>query len=239
MAIRIGTRDGDTLEATVGADVLFGRARTDWLRGLAAKDELYGAEGTATLEGDDGSNLQDQHGTVSTAANGAASNRCFGQRGSRMNKADNRFTLHFVAQPEHIDARGHVNNAVWVRWMEEIAAAHWMADALPEHVDAFVWLVIRHEIDFRGNVGEGEIVEAVTEIREPPRGARSDRYVTFRDAGGKELVRAKTTWAMIDRITGRLARVTAEVAAPFLQDHCADACAMGRGSQPSASAIVD
>ena len=162
----------------------------------------------------DGSTLQDQHRALGSAANRATSSVCM----KLSEKMDKCFTLRFTAQPEDIDARGHVNNAVWVRWMEEIAAAHWMADALPEHVDAFVWLVIRHEIDFRGNVQEGESVEGMTEIREPPRGARSDRYVTFRDGAGKELVRAKTTWAMIDRATGRPARVTAEVAAPFLKD---------------------
>ena len=127
-----------------------------------------------------------------------------------------RFTMRFTARAEDIDENGHVNNTVWVRWMEELATAHWMADARREHVDAFVWVVTRHEIDYRGNVGEGEEVEAVTEIREPPSGARFDRYVTFRNTDGKELVRAKTTWAMIDRATGRIARVPAEVAEPFL-----------------------
>jgi acyl-CoA thioester hydrolase len=127
-----------------------------------------------------------------------------------------RFTMRFTARAEDIDENGHVNNTVWVRWMEAIATAHWMADARPEHVEAFVWVVTRHEIDYRGNVGEGEEVETITEIREPPSGARFDRYVTFRDARGKDLVRAKTTWAMIDRATGRIARVTPEVAEPFL-----------------------
>ena len=128
----------------------------------------------------------------------------------------NRFALTFTARPEHIDENGHVNNIVWVRWMEEIATAHWMADARAEDVDAYVWVVTRHEIDYRGNVGAGEAVEAVTEIREGPSGARFDRHVSFRDRSGKEIVRAKTTWAMIDKATGRLARVPAEVAAPFL-----------------------
>jgi acyl-CoA thioester hydrolase len=128
-----------------------------------------------------------------------------------------RFNKRFTALPEHIDENGHVNNAVWVRWMEEIATAHWMADARPQDVEAYVWVVTRHEIDYRGNVGAGDEVEAVTEIRKGPSGARFDRHVIFRNAGGKELVRAKTTWAMMDRATGRLARVAPEVAEPFLE----------------------
>ena len=124
--------------------------------------------------------------------------------------------MHFTAGPEHIDELGHVNNAVWVRWMEEVATAHWMAEGRPEDVARYAWVVTRHEIDYRGNVRAGEEVTAMTEIREPPSGARFDRFMTFTDASGKELVRARTTWAMIDRASGRLMRVPAEVAEPFL-----------------------
>jgi acyl-CoA thioester hydrolase len=129
-----------------------------------------------------------------------------------------RFTMGFTADAEHIDELGHVNNAVWVRWMEEIATAHWQADGRPQDVERYAWVVTRHEIDYRGNVTAGAEVTAVTEIREPPTGARFDRHVTFSDAAGRELVRARTTWAMIDRATGRLMRVPADVAEPFLPD---------------------
>ena len=127
----------------------------------------------------------------------------------------NAFRLTFTALPEHIDANGHVNNAVWVRWMEELATAHWLRDALPEHVAAFVWVVTRHEIDYRGNVKEQAMVTGTTEIREGPRAARFDRHFTFTNTAGRVLVRARTSWAMIDKASGRPLRVPAEVAAPF------------------------
>ncbi|RIV83863.1 acyl-CoA thioesterase [Aurantiacibacter zhengii] len=127
-----------------------------------------------------------------------------------------RFSLTFTARPEHIDANGHVNNTVWVRWMEELAVAHWDAHAAPEHREAYVWVVTRHEIDYRGNVTEGAEVTGETIIKDGPRGARFDRHYEFRDAQGKALVRAKSTWAMVDKASGRLLRVPAEVAAPFL-----------------------
>jgi acyl-CoA thioester hydrolase len=127
----------------------------------------------------------------------------------------NSFALTFIAKPEHIDENGHVNNAVWVQWMEALATAHWNADADPAHVAAYAWLVTRHEIDYRGNIGQGEQVEAVTEVREGPSGARFDRHFTFTDASGKAIVRAKTTWAMVDRQTGRVMRVPPAVVAPF------------------------
>lgn len=127
----------------------------------------------------------------------------------------NRFSITFTAGPQHIDVMGHVNNAVWVKWMEALAVAHWQACARMEDIDRYVWVVTRHEIDYKGNIGEGETAVAETFIPEAPHGARFDRRVDFRNAAGKVIVSARTTWAMIDKTTGRLCRVTPEIAAPF------------------------
>jgi acyl-CoA thioester hydrolase len=127
----------------------------------------------------------------------------------------NRYSLTFTAHPEHIDELGHVNNAVWVDWIQQIATAHWSAVAAPEHQAQYVWVVTRHEIDYRGNIGPGDTVRAETFIPSAPAGARFDRRVDFRDRAGKVIVSAKTTWAMLDRASGRLARVRDEIAALF------------------------
>jgi len=129
------------------------------------------------------------------------------------------FSKTFTAAAEHIDVMGHVNNAVWVQWVQDLATAHWDAVADPAHAAEFVWLVIRHEIDYRGNIAEGESVTGETWIPGDARGAKSTRRVDFRDAGGKIIVSANTTWAMLHRETGRLARVRPEIIAPFRSDH--------------------
>ena len=126
------------------------------------------------------------------------------------------FTRTFIASPEHIDELGHVNNTVWLQWVQEIAVAHWNTVAAPEHVAHFFWVVTRHEIDYRGNIGEGESVAATTYIPDPPKGARFDRCVDFRDAQGRVIVAARSTWAMIEKATGRLTRIRDEHSAPFL-----------------------
>jgi acyl-CoA thioester hydrolase len=125
------------------------------------------------------------------------------------------FTRPFTATAADIDELGHVNNAVWVRWIQDMATAHWAAVADPAHVAAYIWVVTRHEIDYRGNVALDESVTAKTWIEKQPRGATFDRRVEFVNAAGKTIVSANTTWAMIDRASGRLCRVPAEVAAPF------------------------
>ncbi|MFW5633331.1 MAG: acyl-CoA thioesterase [Erythrobacter sp.] len=125
------------------------------------------------------------------------------------------FRRTFVAGPQHIDELGHVNNTVWVQWIQDLATAHWEAAARPEHVAAFFWVVIRHEIDYRGNIAEGEVAHGATWIGGEPKGAKSVRRVEFTDDAGKKIVSAATTWAMLDRESGRLARVRDEIIAPF------------------------
>lgn len=128
------------------------------------------------------------------------------------------FSHTVTARPEHIDILGHVNNAVWVQWIQDLAIAHWEAAAAPEHVDAYIWVVTRHEIDYLRPALEGDVVTGTTWIEEPPRGARFDRYMEFTGADGKPCIRAKTTWAMLDSASRRPVRVTPEIAAPFLAD---------------------
>jgi len=127
------------------------------------------------------------------------------------------FALEIVARPEDIDELGHVNNAVWVRWIQDVAVAHWRSTADPAHVDAYIWVVTRHEIDYLGNVQVGEIVTARTWVPAPPRGARFDRHVAFSGPDGKDKVRAISTWALIDRASGRLLRVPPAITARFVE----------------------
>jgi acyl-CoA thioester hydrolase len=126
------------------------------------------------------------------------------------------FELTFTAGPEHIDQLGHVNNAVWVQWMEQVAVAHWDSVADAAHRAAYFWVVVRHEIDYLRPAVEGDRIVARTWIGEAPRGARFDRHVEFTGADGRVCVRARTDWAIIDKALGRPIRVPAEVVAPFL-----------------------
>ena len=126
------------------------------------------------------------------------------------------FEQSLTAHPDDIDELGHVNNAVWVRWIQDMATSHWQAVAAPEHIAAYFWVVTRHEIDYRGNIAAGESVTGRTWIESQPKGAQFDRRVDFVDGKGKVIVRANTIWAMIDKATGRLARVRPEVSAPFI-----------------------
>ena len=126
------------------------------------------------------------------------------------------FTHAVTALPEHIDELGHVNNAVWVQWIQLVALAHWYSVADPAHQDDYGWVVVRHEIDYLRAAFAGDVLTANTGVGEAPKGARFDRHMEFVGDEGKVRVRAVTQWAIIDKAAGRPIRVPPEVVAPFL-----------------------
>lgn len=126
------------------------------------------------------------------------------------------FEMALTALPEHIDVLGHVNNAVWIQWMERVATTHWEAVAAAEHQTAYFWVVVRHEVDYLRPALEGDRITART-WAEPPQGAKSVRNMEFLGNDGRPCVRARTQWAIIDKAAGRPIRVPPEVIAPFME----------------------
>ena len=125
------------------------------------------------------------------------------------------FSIPVTATAADIDELGHVNNAVYVRWIQTVATAHWQAVARPADIARYVWVVTRHEIDYLRPTLAGESLTLTTWVG-MPKGARFDRLVEISSATGRVRVRATTIWALIDQATGRAVRVPPEVAAPFL-----------------------
>lgn len=125
------------------------------------------------------------------------------------------FCQSFTALSEDIDDLGHVNNTVWLKWVQDIATAHWKSAGRPADIDRFLWVVVRHEIDYRGNIGEGESVNGETWIESRVRGAKSDRRVDFKNSEHQIIVSARTTWAMLERDSKRLVRIKPEIVLPF------------------------
>lgn len=115
-----------------------------------------------------------------------------------------------VQEPD-IDALGHVNNVVYVRWVQEVAAAHWEHVASQELRARYLWVVLRHEIDYKNPAFLQDEVVGTTWVGDY-QGARFERFVTLstRD-NNKVLAQAKTTWCMLDARTMRPTRITQEV----------------------------
>ncbi|MFL6733180.1 MAG: acyl-CoA thioesterase [Sphingomicrobium sp.] len=126
------------------------------------------------------------------------------------------FEMALTALPGHIDILGHVNNAVWIQWMERVATSHWETMASPEHQEAYYWVVVRHEVDYLRAAHEGDRITARTWVGDAPQGAKFARHMEFLGNDGRPCVRALTQWAIIDKAAGRPIRVPPEVVAPFM-----------------------
>jgi acyl-CoA thioester hydrolase len=117
--------------------------------------------------------------------------------------------------PADIDALGHVNNIVYLRWVQEVAGAHWFAAAPAEDQAGLVWMVVRHEIDYLAPAGPGDEVVLRTWIGGAA-GLRFDRHTEVLRAGDRKvLAKAKTVWVPIDAATGRPKRVSDRVRRMF------------------------
>jgi acyl-CoA thioester hydrolase len=129
------------------------------------------------------------------------------------------FTQRFAVAAADIDELGHVNNIVYLRYAQDIAIAHWRTRAPPEMLDAFVWVVTRHEVDYRAQLELGDDVEVRTWVDEAPRGPSWIRFVEVYKAGAeKSSAQIKSNWVMLDAQTRRMKRVPLDLAARFMRD---------------------
>jgi acyl-CoA thioester hydrolase len=117
--------------------------------------------------------------------------------------------------PADIDDLNHVNNIVYVRWVQDVAKAHWFCAAPPEDQAGLIWMVVRHEIDYLSPAVADDELILRTWIGAAA-GLRFDRHTEIlRAADRKVLAKAKTVWVPIDPATGRPKRVSERVRKMF------------------------
>ena len=127
----------------------------------------------------------------------------------------NAFTLPIVVARTDIDGQGHVNNVVYLRWMQEAAEAHWAARATAELKTRVNWVVTRHEVDYKAPAFVGERLVARTWVGEPS-GATWERFIEIRRVGDDRLLaRGRSVYAALDPATGRPRRIDAELRSPL------------------------
>jgi len=124
--------------------------------------------------------------------------------------------LDLAIRPEDIDTNGHVNNVVYVRWLQDAGTAHWMARASMAEIERWTWVALRHEIDYRLPLRLGDGARARTWVGTPT-GARFDRFVLIERADGKVCAQGRTDWALVDPKTMKPARITDAMVKPFLR----------------------
>lgn len=129
--------------------------------------------------------------------------------------AEHPFEICVAVAAEDLDERAHVNNVVYLRWVQDVAIAHWQAAAPPGAVDDIAWVALRHEIDYLLPAVLGDRLVVRTWVG-PASGVKFERMTELRREGdGQVVARARTLWCPIDARTGAVRRVPPAIRALF------------------------
>lgn len=115
--------------------------------------------------------------------------------------------------PADIDFMGHVNNASYLRWVQDAVVDHWRSLAPPEAIAQHLWVALKHEITYRRPTYLGDDVIA-TVVLEKVQGARAF-YETIIRRGEEVLAEVRSSWCCIDAQTLRPARLAKEIIETF------------------------
>ena len=117
-------------------------------------------------------------------------------------------------RPDDIDHMGHVNNSVYLKWVQDAVVKFWETVAPPEAVARHLWIALAHEIHYRRPTFLDDVV-IVDVIAERVAGAKA-MFTTVIMRGEDVLAEVKSTWCCLDAVTKRPARLARDIAARFL-----------------------
>ena len=117
-------------------------------------------------------------------------------------------------RPDDIDHMGHVNNAVYLKWVQAAVVHYWERVAPPEAVAQHLWVALKHEITYRRPAFLDDSVVASV-VAESAQGARAF-FSTLIKRGEEVLAEVKSSWCCLDAVTKRPARLAKDVIARFV-----------------------
>ena len=133
------------------------------------------------------------------------------------NLKQNTFSFTIKVKKNHIDALNHVNNIQYINWVLKAAEKHWNFATNKKFDNQYVWVVLRHEIDYFKSAKLNEELIVKTWIRENY-GVKSERIV-YIENNAKLLVKAKTIWVLLDKKMMKPIRIPEEIKALFIADN--------------------
>jgi len=119
------------------------------------------------------------------------------------------FTYTLKVEPEHIDILMHVNNVVYLQWVNDISERHWNKLSGNGLKEKYFWVVLRHELDYLNEAVLGDELTLYTYIGES-KGVKSVRHVEI-SKGETLLLKAASTWCLIDAKTLRPTRIKNDI----------------------------
>ena len=121
------------------------------------------------------------------------------------------FDLEMTVQAEHIDRLGHVNNVVYMQWMQDVATAHidFLGLGLKEYLELkHAMVAVEHHVQYRKAAFEGEKIVLRTWLNEINALYLFRQYVFYRTQDQAVLFSGNTKWACVEIATGRPKRMS-------------------------------
>lgn len=118
---------------------------------------------------------------------------------------DKGFEFNFQVKETEIDDLQHVNNVNYLNWVQLAANKHWAFLSNSEVDSEFVWVVLRHEIDYISPAFLNDTITVKTWIGESY-GVKSERFVEVKREG-ELLTKAKTIWCLLNKKTLKPTRI--------------------------------
>lgn len=115
--------------------------------------------------------------------------------------------------PGDIDHMGHVNNSVYLKWVQDAVVRYWETLAPAEAVKRHLWVALKHDIEFKRPTFLEDLVVADV-LAERVEGARAF-FTTVIKRGDQVLAEVKSVWCCLDSVSRRPARLARDVAARF------------------------
>ncbi len=111
----------------------------------------------------------------------------------------------FTVPQEAVDGNGHVNNVVYVQWMQDVAIQHTEASGAKQATRAArgAWFVRSHRIEYLSPAFAGDRIAVATWVVNFRRIRSLRRYKFTNAATGKVLATGETDWVFIDSESGR------------------------------------
>ena len=121
------------------------------------------------------------------------------------------FDLKIKVEPQHIDILGHVNNVVYVQWMQEVASTHieHLGLGLKEYIELkHAMVAVEHHVQYRKAAFEGEEIILRTWLDDINALYSFRQYAFYRVKDQSLLFLANTKWACIEISTGKPKRMS-------------------------------
>ncbi len=121
------------------------------------------------------------------------------------------FDLKIKVKPEHIDILGHVNNVVYVQWMQDVATAHieTLGVGLKEYLEMkHAMVAVEHHVQYRKAAMLDDEIILRTWFNDINALYSFRQYAFFRASDKSLLFTGSTKWACIEISSGRPKRMS-------------------------------